>query len=105
MRTSFFKPNSEAAITRAVRHFLRLKRIFHFKHFGTLGSEPGVPDIVGVLPGGRALYLEIKTDKGKLSEKQKNFLFNAQTSGAVATVVRSVEDVEKVVNEAMRGTI
>ena len=86
-------PNSEAAITRSIRYYLRLKKILHFKHWAGLGSEPGIPDICGVMPDGRALFIEIKKMNGKLSEAQELFLREAKANGAVAFVARSIDDV------------
>ena len=36
-----------------------------------MGLKAGVPDLVLEFPNGKMVYLEIKTDKGKLSESQK----------------------------------
>lgn len=56
----------------------------------------GVPDIFGILePNGRTLLIEVKTDKGRLSPSQKDFLDEAKKCGALAFVARSIEDVEK----------
>lgn len=33
-------------------------------------AEPGWPDVVMALPGGRTVYLELKCDKGRLTEDQ-----------------------------------
>ena len=52
----------------------------------------GVADISGILPGGRALFIEVKTKTGKLSAHQKLFLVTAMRHGAVAFVARSVND-------------
>jgi hypothetical protein len=52
-----------------------------------------LPDIVGVLPGGKALYIEVKTATGRLSPHQEKFLSILENAGAVAFVARSVEDV------------
>ena len=99
-------PNSEAVITRSIRYWLRLKRVFHFKHWGGPLSEKGIPDICGVLPEscptcgtkyGRALFIEIKKENGKLSPEQKEFLETAKSLGALAMVARSVEDVMAVI--------
>ena len=60
----------------------------------------GQPDITGVLPDGRALFVEVKTDRGKLSDDQVWFGQKLQESGCVYIVARSIEDVEqKIKNE------
>lgn len=82
----------ERDITASIRDYLRMRKIFHWKHWSGLGSTPGIPDIIGVLPGGKALFIEVKTARGKLSEHQENFLRNAQELGAVCIVARGVSD-------------
>jgi hypothetical protein len=83
----------EADITRAIKDYLNLKGIFHFKHWGGPIGEKGIPDIIGVLPGGRALYIEIKSAKGRCSHEQVIFLMNAEKSGALAFVAHSLDNV------------
>jgi hypothetical protein len=56
-------------------------------------GKPGSSDIIGVLPGGRFIACECKTAKGKLSEKQKEFLARVEEFGGLAIVARSVDDV------------
>lgn len=56
-------------------------------------SLKGVPDITGVLPGGRALYIEVKKPKGVVSTHQKEFIRRATEAGALAFVARSPQDV------------
>ena len=36
-----------------------------------MGLKAGVPDLVLEFPQGKMVYLEIKTDKGRLSDSQK----------------------------------
>ena len=38
-----------------------------------LGVLPGTPDFLFLLPSGRSAFLEIKREKGRLSESQKSF--------------------------------
>lgn len=37
------------------------------------GVKPGAPDLCAVLPGGRCLWLEVKTPEGRLSPDQRKF--------------------------------
>lgn len=55
----------------------------------------GVPDISGVLPDGRALFIEVKLPKGKLSTAQQIFLARAGMLGALAFEARSPQDVHR----------
>ena len=56
-------------------------------------SERGMPDIHGVLPGGRALYIEVKGPTGRLSPWQVAQIDRLRRQGALAFVARSVPDV------------
>jgi len=92
---------SERDITRSIRDYLTLHKVFHWKVFQTLGSTPGIVDILGILPCrcecgrkyGRMLAIEVKTATNGLSSPQEAFLRNAEQAGAVAIVARSVTDV------------
>jgi hypothetical protein len=57
----------ESEITKAILKDLRSMGVFCFKHWGGPMGTKGVSDILGVLPGGRFLALEVKTEKGKLT--------------------------------------
>lgn len=50
----------------------------------------GVADILGILPDGRILAIEVKTIKGRPSEEQLRFLTNIQNSKGIAFISRSV---------------
>ena len=71
--------------------------IFEPRPFNT-GLPTGFSDLFGVLPGGKAIFLEIKSEKGKPSPAQTNFLAQVSITGAVAGVARSIEDVIKIIN-------
>lgn len=60
----------------------------HFFRFGEVGS----PDVLGILQGGRFVALEVKTAKGKTSESQGAWLSRALSLGAIAGVVRSIDE-------------
>lgn len=63
--------------------------------FVRYGLCVGSSDLIGVLPDGRFLAIEVKA-KGKNSTKeQKKFLEWIREKGGVAFVARSAEDVKK----------
>ena len=93
------KPQTEAEITRAIRSLLHGLRIFHWKQHQGLGSTPGVPDIIGIVPAsacrekaGCLLGIEVKTDKGRLSKDQEKYIGRINREGGLAFVARCVDD-------------
>jgi hypothetical protein len=52
----------------------------------------GCSDIIGQLPDGRFLAVEVKRADGRLTEDQAAFLDRVRRGGGVAGMVRSVED-------------
>ena len=61
------------------------------------GLPKGFSDLIAVKDG-RIYFLEVKTDKGKASKEQLNFLAVMRDRyGCVAEIVRSVEDAVRVV--------
>jgi hypothetical protein len=56
------------------------------------GLLPGMPDLVVVLPEGKVLWAEIKSDKGRVSPAQLNVHGQLNSLGHVCVVLRSVED-------------
>ena len=83
----------EKDITHQIRSVLKTFGIFHYKNHGGLGSAPGLPDITGCLKDGRGFWIEVKTDKGRLSPHQERFIQNINDAGGLAFVARSVDDV------------
>lgn len=63
-------------------------------------GEPGVSDILGVLPGGRVLAVECKADGGRLSDAQEAFLGRVRQAGGLALVVRSVTELQALLRKA-----
>ncbi len=57
------------------------------------GGIKGLPDISGILKGGRALFIETKIKPNKPTEVQQDFIDRANKQGALAFVVYSLEDV------------
>jgi hypothetical protein len=75
----------------------RTLTIFEPRPFNT-GLLPGFSDLFGVLPGGKAVFIEVKTEKGKPTEAQENFLNTVSMRGALSGVARSFDDVLKIIN-------
>jgi VRR-NUC domain len=63
----------------------------NFIRFGKTGS----PDLYVFLPNGKTLMIEVKNDKGKLSEGQKEFQEKITNLGHEYIVVRSLDEVIK----------
>lgn len=89
------KQTPETMLTHSIRNLLKTCGIFHYKNHGGLGSAPGLPDITGCLSDGRGFWIEVKTEKGRLSDNQVRFISNIQAAGGIAFVAKSIEDVIK----------
>lgn len=63
------------------------------RRFVRFHDADGHADIGGVLPGGRAFYLEVKRPGEKPTPKQAKFLARMAKAGALTGVVTSVADV------------
>lgn len=57
------------------------------------GFRHGVSDVLGVLPDGKFLAIEVKSPRGTLSKYQKDFLEEVKKNNGIAIVARSIEDV------------
>jgi hypothetical protein len=64
-------------------------------HFGKKGSA----DILGCLPGGRFLAVEVKAPDGRLSAEQREFLENIRGLGGLAITARDWRELDA----ALRG--
>ena len=65
------------------------------------GLPTGYSDLSGVRKSdGRAVFIEVKTPKGVVSDDQKHFLYQMQECGAIAGVCRSPEDALKLLGVA-----
>jgi len=59
-------------------------------HFGRKGSS----DIIGVLPDGRFLAVEVKAAHGRLSSEQSEFIKKVRGMGGVAVITHSVPELD-----------
>lgn len=99
----------EKAIENQILHYLYKKKIFAWKNQSTGVFDPvkriyrksnnafhikGTSDILGILPDGRFLAIEVKSATGRLSEEQKFFIFQINANGGKAFMARTIQDVE-----------
>lgn len=68
------------------------------------GLRSGVPDIVLPVPraGYGGLYIEMKTIKGKVSEKQADWILSLSAAGNCVRVCRSYEEAIEVITGYLR---
>lgn len=63
------------------------------------GVPKGFSDLFGFRKSdGKAVFIEVKTPKGRASAEQMRFIEKMKINGAIAGICRSVEDAVKLVN-------
>ena len=68
---------------------------FHFRAMGKYALK-GIPDIIVITDGGYAVFLEVKTTKGRQSPEQLEFARRVKEKGGELYVVRSIDDVKNI---------
>lgn len=106
----------EGRVRNLVCGYLKARGVFFFIHDSVGIFDPktkrfrrntspyrikGVSDILGILPGGRFLAIELKSATGTLTKEQKSFLEAIRASGGVSFMARGIEDVKKGLDEAL----
>ena len=103
----------EEILQKNICQFLQLHKIYFFScpnelagggknakirtgRFVSLGLKKGVADLILWL-GSETIYMEVKTPTGRQSDAQKRFQKRCEDSGRTYVVVRSVEEVEKII--------
>lgn len=59
----------------------------------TSPGNPGVPDRIVILPGGTTIYVELKTEIGRLAKVQKWQIEELRRRGAVVRVLKGMDQV------------
>ena len=62
-------------------------------------GNAGVPDRIVILPSGKVIFVELKTDKGKLTKLQEVQIKKISDLGADVRVLRGIEGVKEFINE------
>lgn len=99
----------EALIRNAILDWLRFHRIkaWIFDSVGIWSKERGcylrrggkhatrgLPDIHGIIPGGKFFAIEVKTKTGRVSPEQNQQIAEINAAGGLAFVARSLKDLE-----------
>ena len=93
---------TESQIQTAILKWLRSSGLFHWrvplgpvKHGGVRKKNPmrGHPDIAGVTPNGHYFAIEVKDEKGLLSDSQVEWFMKAASNNVIAFVARHLDDV------------
>ena len=83
----------EKDIRKQIQDYLRWTGWTVFYHLQGLGSYRGMSDLQA-LKDGRAVFIEVKTARGRQSEHQKKFQEMVESAGLEYVLARGVEDVE-----------
>jgi hypothetical protein len=75
-------------------NYLRGQGAYAVKLHGGAFQQAGLPDIMAIL-NGCVMFLEVKTERGKVSRIQEHCHGKMRAAGANVAVVRSVVEVEK----------
>jgi hypothetical protein len=72
---------------------------YNNKKFKNTGVLSGVSDMILILPNKQLIFMELKTEKGKQSEKQIEFQQRVELLGFEYWLIRSLEDFKSKVYE------
>lgn len=68
-------------------------------------SNPGVPDRIVITPGGRIIFVELKTEIGKLANIQKWQIEQMRNRGADVRKIYGWDQAKAFVEEVMPGDL
>ena len=115
-------PVTEAVIQRAIVKLLHVMQNQGLLRFGAIpnggsrnvieaanmkrtGTVAGIPDLCVFLPGGRTLWIEVKSAKGTLSRAQRDWAEWLLANGHRYAMVRSFDEFEAVLKREMHGHV
>ncbi|HOD71603.1 MAG TPA: VRR-NUC domain-containing protein [Deltaproteobacteria bacterium] len=108
-------PLREHDIQKQILEYLARRRIFAWrqnsgavvyedrnrdKRFVRFASVNGISDILGILPDGRLLAIEVKKKGGKPSLEQQVFMEAIQENNGIAIVAYSLDDVVQILERS-----
>ena len=87
----------EKDLINSIRKYLKtIPGVFFWKEHGGQYGTAGIPDIICCYRG-RFVALEAKTDTGNVTKLQEITLRQITEAGGIAAVVRSVDDVKRII--------
>ena len=69
------------------------------------GVLAGVSDLIVILPNGKLIFVEVKKENGKQSDKQKDFEDRVNKLGYDYWLVYSLNDFKEIIKNDFRNTI
>ena len=92
----------ESDLVKKIRDWLVSEGCLALKMHGSVYSYRGHSDVYGILPGGRAFFLEVKLPGKKPEPHQVAFLKLADSYGAVTGWCDSLEGAKKLLGAHVR---
>lgn len=93
---------NETSIVKKIRDWLVTEGAMPLKYHGSVYGYTGHSDIYGILPGGRAFFLEVKVPGKEPTPPQKAFLKLADSYGAITGWCDSLEGAKKLLSAHVR---
>ena len=95
----------ETYIQNAIKEYLQRKGFFVYRNQQNIGSLKGIADLTALKSGLPAIYIEVKSAKGKLSPDQIKFADNVVNAGHCYFMARSVEELENLLPKSIQGIV
>lgn len=87
----------ESDIVKRIREYLKtVPACFFWKEHGGQYGTAGIPDIIACI-NGHFFGFEVKTDDGRPTKLQEATIRKINEAGGTAVVVRSVEEVRRII--------
>jgi len=83
----------ESEIQKTIKEYLQYKGFFVVKIHQSLGSYKGIADLVAI-KSCVTIWIEVKTEKGKLSKYQEQFQQDIEEHGGMYWICRNIEDLK-----------
>lgn len=68
-------------------------------------NQPGVPDRIIITPQGRVIFVELKTEIGRLAKIQKWQISEMQKRNADVRVIKGLDQVKALVEEVLPNAV